>query len=163
MKFNNCDLDTLGQFLAARPDASVILDTKIDGDKDKKEDAADFFGEISRHLTEKYNITLDRIIPQGYSLAQTRRLKKAGYPHVIFTLYKVRDPNDYIEACRLEGVAITANIQWVTSGRLKVNDDGAPVNCPIFVHPVGKLDILAKAMAIAPQIRGIYTAFLRPE
>jgi hypothetical protein len=163
MKFNNCDLDTLGAFLASRPDVSLVLDTKIDEEKEKPENAYTFFGEIRQHLTERYGIALQRLIPQAYSLAQTKQFKAAGYPNVIFTVYKVKGPKEFGEACRLEGVAITAPVNWIIDGRVKVSKKSAPPHCPIFVHPVEKRDQLAEAMKIAPQVRGIYTSFLRPE
>lgn len=163
MKFNNCDLDTLGAFLAAKPDASLVLDTKIDEEKERPENAVQFFGEIRRHLTEKFGIALDRLVPQAYSLDQTKQLKAAGYPNVIFTVYKVKGPKEFGEACKLDGVAITAPVNWIIDGRVKVSKRSAPDHCPIFVHPAEKLDQLAEAMKIAPQVRGIYTSFLRPE
>lgn len=163
MKFNNCDLDTLGEFLAARPDASLILDTKIDEEKEGREDAVSFFKEITRHLTEKYQIAIGRIVPQAYSLDETKEYKASGYPNVIFTLYKVKAPKEFAQACKLDGVAITVHVSLIIKGSVKVSAANAPNHCPIFVHPVEKLDQLAEAMKIAPQVRGIYTSFLRPE
>jgi glycerophosphoryl diester phosphodiesterase len=163
MKFNNCDLDTLGAFLAARPDASLILDTKIDEEKEGREDAASLFKEITRHLTEKYQIAIGRIVPQAYSLDETKEYKASGYPNVIFTLYKVKPPKEFAQACKLDGVAITVHVSLIINGSVKVSAANAPNHCPIFVHPVEKLDQLAEAMKIAPQVRGIYTSFLRPE
>lgn len=162
MKFNNCDIDSLGEFLASHPDAHLILDTKIDEEKEHKEDTVGFFREITRILTEKYKVALERIVPQAYSLEQTKQYKADGYPHVIFTLYKVKGPKVYDEACKLNGVAITAPVNWIIDGRVKASNESTP-NCPIFVHPAEKLDQLAQAMKIAPQVRGIYTSFLRPE
>lgn len=163
MKFNNCDVDSLGEFLSSHPDAYLVLDTKIDEEKEHKEDAVSFFREITRILTEKYEVTIERIVPQAYSLEQTKQYKTEGYPHVIFTVYKVKGPKVYDEACKLNGVAITAPVNWIIDGRVKVSEESEPRNCPIFVHPVEKLDQLAPAMKIAPQVRGIYTSFLRPE
>lgn len=163
MKFNNCDIDSLGEFMASHSDAHLILDTKIDEEKEHKEEAVSFFREITRVLTEKYKVGMDRIVPQAYSLEQTKQYKADGYPHVIFTVYKVKGPKVYDEACRMNGVAITAPVNWIIDGRVKATEETAPRNCPIFVHPVEKLDQLEQAMKIAPQVRGIYTSFLRPE
>jgi glycerophosphoryl diester phosphodiesterase len=162
MKFNNCDLDSLGEFLAARADASLILDTKIDEEKENREDAVPFFKEITGYLTEKYRISMDRLVPQAYSFDQVKQYKAAGYPSVIFTVYKVKGPKEFAQACRLGGVAITAPVNWIIDGRVKANASNSSENCPIFVHPVDNTDQLAEAMKIAPQIRGIYTSFLRP-
>lgn len=164
-KFNSCDLGSLGQFLADKPDAFVILDTKMDQKQKntKTERAYDFFSEIAGHLTKDYAIALKRIIPQAYNLAETKQYKADGYPNVIFTLYKAGSKRDYSEACKLKGVAITAPVNWILKGQITVNGEDAPEHCPIFVHPVEEKGELEQAMAIVPQIRGIYTSFLRPE
>jgi hypothetical protein len=155
----------LGEFLAARPDTFLILDTKMDQKQKntKTEKAYDFFSEIVGYLTESHGIALARIIPQAYSLAETQKYKEGGYPNVIFTLYKVLNKRDFQEACKLGGVAITTPVTSIIKGQLKVSDSNAPEHCPIFIHPVDSKEELAQAVAIVPQIRGIYTSFLRPE
>jgi hypothetical protein len=54
-------------------------------------------------------------------------------------------------------------VNWILKGQLTVNEDDAPEHCPIFVQPVEKKNKLEQAMALVPQIRGIYTSFRRSE
>jgi glycerophosphoryl diester phosphodiesterase len=81
-KFNSCDLDSLGQFLAAKRDAFVILDTKMDERQEtpQTESGYAFFSEVVGHLSKGYAIALERIVPQAYSLAETKQCKADGSP-----------------------------------------------------------------------------------
>ncbi|WP_157961455.1 hypothetical protein [Microvirga flavescens] len=161
MRLNNCDVASLGEFLAKHQDASLILDTK-------EKDAPAVFFEITSRLQSEHGIQTNRIIPQAYSLQETRLYRAAGFPNIIYTIYKARNAEDVSAACDLGGVAITAPIEWILGKRLLSDSKTNPFSalgdrCPVFVHPVSKKEDVARALEKVPQIQGVYTHFLRPQ
>lgn len=145
--------DDLAKFANEHPDLYIVTDVKEDN----------VF--ICRQIMEEHPELRDNLIIQIYHPDEYDKIAQAGFPYIIYTLYRATDDElktdalkEFIEEHKLIGVTF-----WEDFPSTK--DDGfamlKQMNIPLFIHTVNEKADMKRYIEMG--ISGIYTDVVNKE
>lgn len=142
----NCDLETLADWLRANPGPRIVTDIKADPVKGLE------------LIAERYPDLVPRFVPQAYQPDEIAQVRALGYGQVIWTLYKFGNDREAIlrEAKTHLPTAIAMPVEMARSGLLATL--AIDLDLPLYVHSVNDKDQAVCLLAMGAT--GIYSAEL---
>lgn len=139
----NCDLETLADWLRVNPGPRMVTDIKADPVK------------ALALIAQRYPDLLPRFVPQAYQPEEIDQLRALGYGQVIWTLYRFGSDREAIvrAATAYRPSAITMPLEMAQSGLLAQLSD--KLDLPLYVHTVN--DKAQVACLRAMGATGIYS------
>lgn len=139
----NCDLETLAEWLRANPNPRMVTDVKTEPIK------------ALALIAQRYPDLVPRFVPQAYQPEEVDQLRALGFDQVIWTLYRFGSDREAIirAAKAYRPSAITMPLEMAQTGLLAQLSD--ELDLPLYVHTVN--DKAQMACLQAMRATGIYS------